>query len=62
MLFTHTTFIGIDPTAGVRPFTYTALNNKLELLALGQGNMDEVLAFVAGQRGACCCRELSQPT
>ena len=52
MLFTHTTFIGIDPTAGVRPFTYTALNNELELLALGQGNMDEVLAFVAGQREA----------
>ena len=52
MLFTHTTFIGIDPTAGGRPFTYTALNTELDLLALGQGNMDEVLAFVAGQREA----------
>jgi hypothetical protein len=52
MLFTHTTFIGINPTAGGRPFTYAALNNDLELLALGQGNMDEVLAFVAGQREA----------
>lgn len=52
MLFTHTTFIGIDPTAGGRPFTYAALDSELELLALGQGNMDEVLAFVAGQREA----------
>ena len=52
MLFTNTTFIGIDPTAGGKPFTYAALNNELELLALGRGNMDEVLAFVAGQREA----------
>lgn len=52
MLFTHTTFIGIDPTAGKRPFTYAALGNDLELLALGQGTMEEVLAFVAGQREA----------
>jgi hypothetical protein len=52
MLFTHSTFIGIDPTAGERPFTYAALNDGLELLALGHGNMEEVLAFIAGQREA----------
>lgn len=52
MFFTHTTFLGIDPTAGQLPFVYAALDNDLHLLALGQGNMNEVLAFVAGQRQA----------
>jgi hypothetical protein len=52
MFYTHTTFVGIDPTAGVRPFTYAALDGDLQLMALGQGDMDEVLAFVAGQRAA----------
>lgn len=52
MFFTHATFIGIDPTAGQRPFTYAALDDDLRLLALGQGEIDEVLAFAAGQRQA----------
>jgi len=52
MLFTKKTYIGIDPTAGQRPFTYAALDHDLGLLALGQGHIDEVLAFVAGQRAA----------
>jgi hypothetical protein len=52
MFFTRTTFVGIDPTAGLKPFSYAALDNDLHLLALGQGSMDEVLAFVGGQRQA----------
>jgi len=52
MFFDRTTFIGIDPTAGKRPFVYAALDGDLRLLALGQGEMDEILAFVAGQRQA----------
>ncbi|OGO27981.1 MAG: hypothetical protein A2Z16_00640 [Chloroflexi bacterium RBG_16_54_18] len=52
MFFTNTTFLGIDPTAGRRPFIYAALGEDLHLLALGQGEMEEVLAFVAGQRQA----------
>lgn len=52
MFFTHTTFIGIDPTAGKKPFTYAALDHNLSLLVLGEGHMDEVLAFAAGQRQA----------
>jgi hypothetical protein len=52
MLFTSTTFIGIDPTAGQRPFTYAALDGDLSLLALGQGGLEDVLAFAAGQRQA----------
>lgn len=52
MLFSHATFIGIDPTAGQRPFTYAALDQNLELLALGQGYIEEVTAFAGGQRAA----------
>jgi hypothetical protein len=52
MFSSHTTFIGIDPTAGQRPFAYVAVDQDLRLLALGLGSMDEVLAFVAGQRHA----------
>jgi hypothetical protein len=64
MFSTYTTFIGIDPTAGQRPFSYAALDTGLRLLALGQGGMEEVLAFVAGQRQAfvavCAPRQPNQ--
>jgi hypothetical protein len=52
MLFANLTFIGIDPTAGQRPFSYAALDGDLQMLALGQGDLDDILAFVAGQRQA----------
>jgi hypothetical protein len=52
MFSSHTTFIGIDPTAGQRPFAYVALDQELRLLALSLGSMDDVLAFVAGQHHA----------
>ncbi len=64
MLFIRTTFIGIDPTAGFKPFTYAALDHDLNLLALGKGGIDEVLAFAAGQSSAfvaiCAPRHLNQ--
>jgi hypothetical protein len=64
MLFNNTTFLGIDPTAGQRPIAYTALDNELNLLALGQSNTDDVLAFAAGQQqtvvGVCAPRRLNQ--
>jgi hypothetical protein len=50
--FTDSTFIGIDPTAGQRPFVYAALDTKLDLFALGHGEINDVLAFVAGQQKA----------
>lgn len=52
MLFNRTTFIGIDPSAGEKPFVYAALDADLRLLALGHGKLDDVLAFAAGQRQA----------
>ena len=52
MLFTNATFIGIDPTAGVKPYAYAALNKDRELMALGTAPVQDVLAFVAGQQEA----------
>ncbi|MDO9129612.1 MAG: DUF429 domain-containing protein [Anaerolineales bacterium] len=52
MFFSSTTFIGIDPTAGRKPFTFAALDPDCRLLALDSGELDEVLAFVGGQEAA----------
>lgn len=52
MLFNPTTYIGIDPTAGRRPFTYAALDNDLRPLAIGECHFDDILAFTGGQRQA----------
>src|SRR5512139_2629367 len=48
MFPTRKTFVGIDPTAGQRPMTYAALDDSLRLLAMGKGDLNEVLAFVGG--------------
>lgn len=52
MLFERSTFIGIDPSAGEKPFVYAALDGDRRLLALGQGTMEDILAFAAGQQQA----------
>lgn len=52
MLFSDTIFLGIDPTAGKRPFVYVAIDHELNLHAVNQGTIDEVLAFAAGQSKA----------
>ena len=52
MFTTQSIFIGIDPTAGKKPFSYAVLDGSLRLLVLAQGTLDEVLAFCGGQRGA----------
>jgi len=52
MFYTDVTFIGIDPTAGDKPLVYAAINHDKRLLALSSGNLDDVLAFTAGQRRA----------
>jgi hypothetical protein len=46
------TYIGVDPTAGQKPMAFAALDDDMRLLALSQGDLDEVLAFAAGQRRA----------
>ncbi|HMD90354.1 MAG TPA: DUF429 domain-containing protein [Anaerolineaceae bacterium] len=45
-------YLGVDLTGSRKPFTYAALDVEMRLLALGQGQSDEVLAFAAGQNEA----------
>ena len=52
MLFTDSAFIGITLTSGHKSFTYAALDRDLNLIALADGEMDDVTAFVAGQDSA----------
>jgi hypothetical protein len=52
MLFTRMNFIGIDPTTGNRPIVFAAIDDSLTLQALGQGSLEEVVAYVAGQQKA----------
>ncbi len=52
MLFTDSAFIGISPTSGHKSFAYAALDRDLNLIALAEGEMDDVTAFIAGQSSA----------
>ena len=52
MLFSQTTFIGIDPSAGEKPYNFAAVSQDLQLLALGSGGLPDILAFAAGQQSA----------
>lgn len=52
MLFNNSAFIGIDPTSGRKSFTYAALDRDLNLLALADGEMEDVTAYLAGQQSA----------
>lgn len=45
----HTIFLGIDVSASRQPFTFVALEGERRLLAIGEGELLEVLAFAAGQ-------------
>jgi hypothetical protein len=48
----HTTCIGIDIASSRRPFSYAALDQAKRLLALGQCQILEILAFTSGQEQA----------
>ena len=52
MLFIDSVFIGIDPTSSNKSFTYAALDKNLNLIALSDGELDDVTAFAAGQQSA----------
>jgi len=52
MFFSHISFIGIDPTAGRKPFTFAALDAECRLLALDICELDEALALVGRQEAA----------
>ena len=52
MLFTDSAFIGISPASGHKSFAYAALDRDLNLIALAEGEVDDVAAFIAGQSSA----------
>lgn len=52
MMTDRTTFIGIHPTAGRKPLVYAALDDERSILALGEGSLEDVLAFVSGPERA----------
>ena len=52
MLFTNTTYIGIDPSGSSRKISYAAINQELRPIALGSGTLEDILAFVGGQQNA----------
>ncbi|NPV75625.1 MAG: DUF429 domain-containing protein [Anaerolineae bacterium] len=45
----HMIFLGIDVSTNRQPFTFVALEGERRLLAIGEGELLEVLAFAAGQ-------------
>ncbi len=52
MLFTQMAYIGVDPSGGRKPFNYAALDADGKLMALGDGEMEDALAFIGGQQAA----------
>ncbi|MBI3161411.1 MAG: DUF429 domain-containing protein [Chloroflexi bacterium] len=52
MLFTDTLFTGIDLASGRKSITYAALDKGLHVIALADGSLDDVTAFLAGQSSA----------
>lgn len=52
MLFDAHLFVGVDPSGGRKPFTYAALDHNGKLVALNSCEVEDVLAFLGGQRGA----------
>jgi len=52
MLFTDSIYIGVDLTLGHKGLTYAALDRELNLVALADAELEETLAFLAGQKSA----------
>jgi hypothetical protein len=52
MFFTDSVFVGVDPASGRKDFTYAALDGSLNLVALADADLDDMTAFLGGQRSA----------
>jgi hypothetical protein len=52
MLFADSVFVGIDPTSGRSSFTFAALDKDLNLIALSDGEIGDLEAFLIGQKSA----------
>lgn len=60
MLSTDTVFLGIDPTAGPRPFTFVALDRYARLLHWAEGELEDVIGFVGSQE--CAYAAINAPS
>jgi hypothetical protein len=52
MLFTDAVYVGIDPASGRKAFAYAALDRDLNLVTLADGEMEDLTAFLSGQKSA----------
>ncbi len=52
MLFTDSVFVGIDPTSGRKTYTCAALDHDLNLVAMMDAEIEDVIAFLGGQKSA----------
>jgi hypothetical protein len=50
MLFTDKAYVGVDTTSGHKAFTYAAIDRDLNLIALAESEMEDVTAFLGGQK------------
>ena len=48
MLFSEAKFVGVNSTAGERPMHYAVLDGKLKIQVLGKGDLEMMLAVLAG--------------
>ncbi len=52
MLLSGSVFVGVDPTAAHKAFTFAALDHDLTVLRLAEGELEEVVDFLASQPAA----------
>lgn len=52
MLPTGSVFVGVDPTAAHKAFTFAALDRDLNVVTLTEGELEEVVDFLAAQKAA----------
>jgi hypothetical protein len=52
MLFADSVYVGIDPTSGRKAFAYAALDRDLNLVSLGDGEIEDVMTFLGSQPAA----------
>jgi len=52
MFFTDSVYVGVDPASGRKDFTYAAIDNELNLIAMKDADMDDLAAFLGGQKSA----------
>jgi predicted nuclease with RNAse H fold len=52
MILTDPVFVGVDPTSGHKSFTYAVLDKDLHLLTLADGEIEDLVDFLAEQKSA----------